>query len=363
MAVSRSTVAASVAAGSFPSLHERAIVVDGLVVSRWCREVFEAMRAGGITAANCTVAVWEGFEPAMGNIASFTHSLDEHTDLIRRVLTVDDVLAAKAEGRVGVILGWQNTSPIEDDLRRLALFHDLGVRVAQLTYNTQNFVGAGCYESRDSGLSDFGREVVAELNRVGIVIDLSHVGPVTTRETVLASEAPVSFTHVCPAALKAHPRNKSDDELRRVADRGGMVGLTPFPWFLSEPTLDAYLDAVEHVIGVAGEEHVGIGTDFTEGHGDEFVEWIMRDKGYARLLTATPLDELRVVMPEGIGRIAEWPNLTAAMEARGWTEPRILRLLGGNWVRYLGDVWSRRPHREAEYAPNTACSRSATSRS
>jgi len=322
-----------------PSLHERAIVVDGLVVSRWSREVFEAMHMAGITAANCTVAVWEGFEQGMGNVAAFTRWFGEHSDLIRRVLTVDDVYAAKAEGRVGVILGWQNTSPIEDDLRRLALFHGLGLRVVQLAYNTQNFVGTGCYESRDSGLSDFGREVVAELNRLGIVIDLSHVGPLTTREAVLASELPVSFTHVCPAALKPHPRNKGDDELRLVAERGGMIGVTPFPWFLREPTLDAYLDAVEHMIGVAGEEHVGIGTDFMEGHGDEFVEWIMRDKGYARLLTATPLAELHVVMPDGIARLAEWPNLTAAMEARGWTEARILRLLGGNWLRYLGDVW------------------------
>ena len=330
-------------ADSGQTLHDRAIVVDGLVVSRWSREVFEAMRAGGLTAANCTVAVWEGFEPTMRHIASFGRWLDEHADLIRRVLTVEDVRAAKAEGRVGVILGWQNTSPIEDDLRRLPLVHELGVRIVQLTYNTQNLVGAGCYESRDPGLSDFGREVVAELNRIGIAIDLSHVGSTTARDAALASEAPVAFTHVCPAALKAHPRNRSDDELRLVAKRGGMVGLTPFPWFLSEPTLDAYLDTVEHVIGVAGEEQVGLCSDFTEGHGDAFLEWIMRDKGYARLLTTTPLDELRVVMPEGIRQLSEWPNLTSAMEARNWSESRILRLLGENWLRYLGDVWSTTP--------------------
>ncbi len=321
------------------SLHGRATVVDGLVVSRWGREVFEGMRAGGITAANCTVAVWEGFEAAMASIASFAHWFDEHDDLIRQVRTVADIHAAKAEGRVGVILGWQNVSPIEDDLRRLILFRELGLRVVQLAYNTQNLVGSGCYESSDSGLSDFGREVVAELNRLGIVIDLSHVGPVTAKDAILASGAPVSFTHVCPAALKAHPRNRSDAELRLVAERGGMIGVTPFPWFLREPSLEGYLDAVEHVIGVAGEEHVGIGTDFVEGQSDDFVEWIMRDKGYARLLTATPLEELRVEMPPGIARLAEWPNLTDAMEARGWSETRILGLLGENWLRYLGDVW------------------------
>ena len=325
------------------ALHERAVVIDGLVVSRWSREVFEGMRAGGITAANCTVAVWEGFEATMANVAEFHRYLGEHDDLIRPVLTVDDVGHAKAEGRVGVILGWQNTSPIADDLRRLPLFHELGLRVVQLAYNTQNAVGSGCYESRDSGLSDFGREVVADLDRLGIVIDLSHVGPLTAKEATLASTRSVAFTHVCPSALKAHPRNKGDDELRLVAERGGVIGVTPFPWFLREPTLDAYLDAVEHVIGVAGEEHVGIGTDFTEGHGDEFVEWIVRDKGYGRLLTTTPLDELRIVMPAGLARLADWPSLTAAMTARDWSEERILRLLGGNWLRFLGDVWGR-PH-------------------
>ena len=334
---------------SASGLHERAIVVDGLVVSRWGREVFESMHAGGITAANCTVAVWEGFDEGMANIAAFDGWLAAHGDLLRPVRTVADIRAAKEEGRVGVVLGWQNVSPLEDDLRRLVLFRDLGLRVVQLAYNTQNAVGAGCYESRDSGLSDYGRDVVAELNRLGIVIDLSHVGRLTAREAALASERPVAFSHVCPAALAAHPRNRDDDELRLVAERGGIVGVTPFPWFLREPTIDAFLDAVEHVVDVAGEEHVGIGTDFTEGHGDAFVEWIMRDKGYGRLVTETPLAALRIVMPEGLERLADWPSLTRAMESRGWSEERILRLLGENWVRFLGDVWpstAQEPRRE-----------------
>lgn len=320
-------------------LHAGAVVVDGLVVSRWSREVFEGMRTGGITAANCTVAVWERFDEGMANVAAFARWFDEHADLVRPVLSVADVRAAKEEGRVGIVLGWQNVSPLEDDLRRLALFRDLGLRVVQLAYNTQNAVGSGCYESRDSGLSDFGREVVAELNRLGVAVDLSHVGRLTAREAALASEQPVAFTHVCPAALRPHPRNRDDEELRLVAERGGMIGVTPFPWFLREPTLAAFLDAVEHVIGVAGEEHVGVGTDFTEGHGDAFLEWIMRDKGYGRLVTPTPLEELRIVMPEGLRRLADWPSLTAAMEERGWSEQRIHRVLGENWLRFFGEVW------------------------
>jgi membrane dipeptidase len=321
------------------SLQDDAIAVDGLVVSRWSREVFESMRAGGITAANCTVAVWEGFTDGMANMASFKRWFVAHDDLIRPVRSVEDVFAAEREGRVGIILGWQNTSPIEDDLSRLALFHELGLRVAQLTYNTQNFVGSGCYESRDSGLSDFGRETVGQMNALGIAIDLSHVGSRTSRDAVLTSSTPVAYTHVCPAALKAHPRNKSDEELRLLADRGGMVGVTPFAWFLREPTLDAFLEAVEHIIGVAGEEHVGVGTDFSEGHGSEFLEWIMRDKGRGRLVISEPLDQVSLALPPGLERLSDWPNLTTAMERRGWSELRITRVLGQNWLRFFGDVW------------------------
>jgi membrane dipeptidase len=321
-------------------LHDDAIAVDGLVIARWSRDVFGAMRAGGITAANCTVAVWEGFVDGMRSVAAFKRELAEHDDLIRPVRTVDDVHAAKREGRVGIILGWQNTSPLEDDLSRLALFHELGLRVAQLTYNTQNLVGCGCYETRDSGLSDFGREVVDEMNALGIAIDLSHVGSVTSRDAVLASSRPVAYTHVCPAALKAHPRNKDDGELRLLAERGGVIGVTPFAWFLRDPTIDAFLDAMEHVIGVAGEEHVGIGTDFTEGHGRAFLEWLMRDKGRGRLLVSTPLDELDLQMPAGLERLRDWPNLTTAMEARGWSDQRIERILGANWLRFFADVWN-----------------------
>jgi membrane dipeptidase len=319
------------------------ITVDGLVVSRWGADVFHAMHAGRLTAANCTVAVWEGFSEGMRNIARFKHWFLEYGRIIRPILSVQDIRAAHREGRVGVILGWQNTSPLEDDLSRLRLFHELGLRVAQLTYNTQNHVGSGCYESKDSGLSGFGHDVVAEMNALGIVIDLSHVGPKTSEDALRASAQPVAYTHVCPAALKPHRRNKADGQLRAVAERGGVVGVTPFAAFLPAATLGAYLDALEHVIDVSGEEHVAVGTDFTEGHDASFLEWIMRDKGHGRIVTDTALEELSLEMPAGLERLCEWQNVVAAMEARGWTERRIARVCGENWMRYFGDVWSRTP--------------------
>jgi membrane dipeptidase len=316
------------------------IVVDGLLVSNWGPAVFAAMRSGGITAANCTCCVWEGFRETVGNIMRLQALIREHDDLVCQVRDVEDIRQADRDGRSGVILGFQNLSAIEGDLGHLGVFHQLGVRVAQLTYNTQNLVGSGCYESSDGGLSDFGREVIAEMNRLGILIDLSHVGPDTARDAVAASSVPVAYTHVAPAALARHPRNKTDEELRRVAEAGGVVGITFLTWFLeggSDSTLEHCVRALEHAIDVAGEDHVAFGTDFTEGHGPEFLEWIMRDKGTARLL----VDDVKpLAMPQGLGQIRDLPNLIDAMSARGWSDDRITKVMGANWLRLYAETWA-----------------------
>lgn len=324
-------------------LHRDAIVVDGLQISRWGRDIFEEQHAAGITAVNCTCSVWEGFVETMDNIARWKGWFREHGDLLRPVKTVEDVHAAKAEGRVGVVLGFQNLGAIETDLRRLELFKELGVGVMQLAYNTQNLVGAGCYESVDRGLTDFGHEVVAEMNRLGILVDLSHVGSNTSRDAILASSRPVAYSHTCPAATNPHPRNKTDEEIRFIAERGGFVGVTLLPWFLradGKATLADYVDAIEHVVNVAGEDSVGIGTDYMQGYGLAFIEWLRRDKGYARLVSPLPKAEGDAfAMPAGLDRIVDWPSITAEMERRGWPEERIRKLIGGNWLRLLGSVW------------------------
>ena len=141
-------------------LHTSAIIIDGLIVSNWSRSVFEDMLKGGVTAANCTCSIWEGFESSMQNLAQWKGWFRDHNDILLQVHQAKDISRAKAENKVGIILGWQNTSGIEDRIDYLSIFRDLGVRVMQLTYNTQNFVGSGCYESEDSGLSDFGRDAV-----------------------------------------------------------------------------------------------------------------------------------------------------------------------------------------------------------
>ncbi len=319
------------------AVHERAVVIDGLVIANWSRELFEDMRRGGLTAANCTVSVWEDFEATVRNIAAFNGFFREHSDLIMPVRTAADILTAKERGRTGIILGFQNAHAFEDQIGYVEVFKQLGVGIVQLCYNTQNLVGTGCYE-RDGGLSDFGREILAEMNRVGVLADLSHVGAATSREVIEASNQPVCYSHCLPAGLKAHPRNKTDEELRFIAEHGGFVGVTMFPPFLkngNDSTVDDYAEAIEYVIDRCGEDAVGVGTDFTQDQGREFFEWLTHDKGYARRLTRFG----EIVNPEGIRTLGEFPNLTDALLRRGWPEARVEKVIGGNWVRLLREVW------------------------
>jgi membrane dipeptidase len=295
------------------------------------------MRRGGLTAANCTCSVWEGFQATMTNIATWKGYFRDHADLLRQVYTTTDIQHAKKEGKTGIVLGFQNTTAFEDNPGYIQLFKELGVGIVQMCYNTQNLIGTGCYE-RDGGLSGYGHDVVAEMNRVGIMCDLSHVGPKTSDDVIRASTKPVAYSHCLPSGLKDHPRNKSDAQLKFIADRGGFIGVTMFPTFLERgvnATVDDYVEAIDYVINIVGEDVVGIGTDFTQGYGKPFFDWLTHDKGTGRRLT----DFGDIINPKGIRTIGEFPNLTTAMEKAGWPERKIRKIMGENWVRVLRDVW------------------------
>jgi len=320
-------------------LHDSLAIFDGLIIAKWSRPVFVDMRWGGLTGANCTCSVWENFTDTMRNIAAWNRLFRENADLIAQASSVADIRAAKASGRTAIVLGFQNVSAFEDQICYIEIFKRMGVGIVQMAYNTQNLVGTGCYESKDPGLSDFGRDVVAEMNRVGLLCDLSHVGPQTSRDVAAVSRKPVCISHCLPAALKAHPRNKSDEELRYVADHGGFVGVTMFSPFLPKgphSTVDDYVDAIAHVVNLLGEDTVGIGTDFTQGHDRSFFDWITHDKGNGRKLT----DFGAVINPDGFRTLGDYPNLTGAMSRKGWGNARIAKIMGENWLRVLGDVWS-----------------------
>lgn len=321
--------------------YDDAILIDGLVIARFSRDVFEDMRKGGITAANCTCSVWHDFRATMANIAQWKRWFAEHDDLITQVYTTDDIRRAKAEGRVGIMLGWQNTSGIDDDIGNLVLFRELGVRIVQLTYNSQNLVGSGCWESHDGGLSDFGRHAIDEMNRLGILIDLSHVGPKTSEDAIKYSKEPVAYTHCCPM-LKKHARNKTDEQLRSIADRGGFVGFASYTPFLpkgEESTLDDCVAGMEYLINLIGEENVGIGTDWVQDQDVEFFTYLSSDKGKGRP-TATPHKKVPA-MPKGLETLGDFRNFVPAMERAGWSETRIRRVLGENWLRFLDRVWTQ----------------------
>jgi len=318
-------------------IHANAIVIDGLIISKWDRPVFEDMRKGGLTAANCTVSVWEDFRGTVHNIAHMKSLIRANADLLTLVRSTSDIEQAKRYGRTGVILGFQNAQAFEDHLGHIEAFADMGVRVVQLCYNTQNLIGTGCYE-RDGGLSGYGHEVIAEMNRAGIMVDLSHVGAKTSEEAILASKKPVTYSHCLPAGLKEHPRNKSDEQQRFIADRGGFIGVTMFPPFLRrgpESTVKDYVEAIDYVINLVGEDCVGVGTDHTQGYGKEFFDLLTHDKGRHRRLT----DFGTVQNPMGIRTIGEMPNLTTEMERAGWPVGKIEKIIGGNWLRVFKDVW------------------------
>ena len=320
------------------TLHQEALVIDGLIISNWDRSVFEDMRKGGISAANCTVSVWEDFKGTVANIAAMKKLIRDNADLLTLGRTTADIEQARRDGKTAIVLGFQNAHAFEDHLGHIEAFHDMGVRVVQLCYNTQNLIGTGCYE-RDGGLSGYGREVVAEMNRVGIMVDLSHVGAKTSEEAILASKKPVTYSHCLPAGLKEHPRNKSDAQLKFIADHGGFIGVTMFPPFLRrgiESTVDDYVEAIDYIVNLVGEDCVGVGTDFTQGYGNDFFEWLTHDKGVNRRLTSFGA----IQNPLGIRTIGELPNLTAAMQSAGWPERKIVKVMGRNWLRVFGEVWN-----------------------
>ena len=201
-------------------VYDEAIVIDGLNVSNWESDaVFERLRAGNITAINATVATWENFVQTMAHLAVWMRRFRERHDIVQ-VKETADIYAAKKLGKTGIILSFQNASPIENELDRLGLFLALGVRVIQLTYHETNLLGSGCWERNDCGLSNFGVDAVREMNRLGIVIDLSHVGPKTTMDAIEMSEQPVAITHANARSFCDHPRNKEEEASSSSPKRG-----------------------------------------------------------------------------------------------------------------------------------------------
>ena len=327
-------------------IYDEAIVIDGLSISNWESDaVFRRLRAGNITAINATVATWENFLQTMAHLSAWMRRFRERDDILQ-VKETADIYAAKEQGKTGIILSFQNASPIENELDRLGLFLALGVRVIQLTYHETNLLGSGCWERTDGGLSNFGLDAVREMNRLGIVIDLSHVGPKTTMDAIEMSEQPVAITHANARSFCNHPRNKEEDALKLLAEKGGVVGATSYAHFLPkgfDSTVEDFVDAIDDMVERVGIDHVAIGTDSTHDQPLEFWHYIGSQQGTKFPSTfadgSVPYTELSF-QPKGIDSPAEFPNLAEALVNRGYSAEDITRLLGGNWMNLFERVWN-----------------------
>jgi len=299
----------------------------------------------GITGVNLTVSSGD-FEATVAKIARWEAEIDRHAEALQRVRTVEQLMEAKRTGRLGVIYGFQDSTPIDRDLDRTEVFGNLGVKVVQLTYNVRNLVGDGCLEPGNAGLSNLGHALVERMDELGIIVDVSHCGQRTTAEGITASGNPVAISHSGCSAVAPHPRSKRDEELRSMAERGGVVGIYLMP-FLSPgrvPTAEDVIAHLEHALQVCGEDHVGIGSDLSvtpidmsDAYWDAHREFVRRriEGGIAApnedpdiLFTVPDLNS-----PRRLEMIAD------RLAAKGHRATVIEKVLGGNWVRLFREVW------------------------
>jgi membrane dipeptidase len=332
-------------------VHREATIVDGLV---FMSDGYTAdLKEGNVAAINLTVAHMESnFQDACDSAAEWLQRVNAPGSSWHLVKTVADIRAAKAQGKVGLIMGWQNMRAIEDQLHRIAFFHALGIRVMQLTYNNRNFIGDGCLETENSGLSLFGRRVVREMNKVGVAIDLSHVGERTSFQTVETSEKPVFLTHANAHAVVAMPRNKTDALIKAVAATGGTVGVSiygPMCWDRNpahEPSLDDFLRHLDHIVNLVGVKSISFGTDLPAVKDLRSVDHILE-------MTRTRFPENVGAYEQALGGGArqrylrevgsplDFPLITNTLIDRGWSAADIHGLLGENFMSALDAVWAR----------------------
>ena len=340
--------------------YERAMVIDALGAisdpdpgatagSEPSARLLQDLRESGLTAVSVTLSVGitgDRIAKAIRRIATLDEMVAAAPDVLMRVRKAADLNIAKTTRRLGLIYNVQDTSLMENDLSRVAMLRALGLRVMQMTYNTRNLVGDGCLERADSGLSNLGRDLVAELNRARVVMDLSHGGRTTIAEAIHEAKAPPVISHTGCRDLHNHPRNVFDTELRALAAKGGVVGIYFMPFLV--PTGNAtkadLIRHIEHAINVCGEDHVGLGTDGNISAtlvDDQYRESMRKDYEDRRAKGIAAPGE----SPEMHQFILEYNHprrflsLAQDLSARGWPARRIDKLLGGNFARVYREVW------------------------
>jgi microsomal dipeptidase-like Zn-dependent dipeptidase len=317
-------------------------IIDALQYCNWSPEIFRQMREGGVTAVHVTICYHENFRETVANIAAWNRRFEEHRDRLLHARSGADVRQAQAEGRTAIIFGLQNCSPIEDDIGLVEICHQLGIRFMQLTYNNQSLLASGCYESEDSGITRMGREVIREMNRVGLVIDMSHSGERSTLEAIDISARPITVTHANPSFWHPGRRNKSNAVLKALTARNGMLGFSLYPHHLKDGShcrMEDFCAMVARTAEMVGADHLGIGSDLCQNQPDSVVTW-MRNGRWTRTLD----------FGEGSAAAAGFPpqppwfrdnrdfhKIAEGLRAVGFSGTEVDGIMGANWLRFFDD--------------------------
>ena len=352
------TLGCAAAAGGFatPGLMAarqaaRSVAIDGLgeIHLDYPTSLLDEIRASGmrgcvVTLGNPALQGASAYDSMAAELRAYDTHVRAHPERLSRVEKPADLDAAIARGTIGLIYYLQNSTPIGDDLARLQELHRHGVRIIQLTYNSRNLVGDGCMERTNAGLSHFGVDLVARMNGSGMLVDLSHCGEATTRDAIAVSTRPVAITHAGCKRVFDHPRNKTDEVIKAMADKGGVIGIfqiNPYIGGKERNTLDDYLAHVDHAMKVAGEDHVGIGSDREHRTIPDTAE--EKQKLIDELSRLRPVSAASFRWPFFISELnhpRRMETIAQALGRRRYTPRQVDKVLGGNWLRLFKESFS-----------------------
>jgi len=334
------------------------------------RDYLLLLKQGGVTAVNFTTAINENCGAACRKIAQVLRTISELQEgRVIQIREAEDIRRAKREELVGLILGFQNVMPIEDNFDLLWLYDALGVKIIQLAYNTRSLAGDGCFERTNAGLSEFGMELVRKMNRLGILIDVSHCGYRTTIDILEKSNDPVAITHSSARHLNplTYQRSKTDEQIKALAENGGVMGIIAESTFLASSgyegaTIDECLAHVRYVTNLVGVDHVGIGSDIIEFMDEKYLT-SLRSRGLSHsskpfdvYLEAEYLSKTRAetIYASTFNTLAKSQNITMGLVASGFSDDEILEILGGNFLRLFSRVWKKRSQLRSSEDPRGA---------
>jgi len=306
------------------------------------------MREGRIDAVHVTISYHENFRETVLNFEQWNRWFEQYPDLIMKGQWAEDVDRARATGRTAIFFGFQNPSPIEDDIGLVEIVHTLGARFMQLTYNNQSLLATGCYEAEDSGITRMGKQVIKEMNRVGLVVDMSHSADRSTIEAADLSQRPIAITHANPYVWQPALRNKKNDVIRAVTENGGMFGFSLYPHHLkgkTDCTLQDFCEMIARTAETFGAEHLGIGSDLCQDQPDSIVEWMRvgrwsKEIDYGEGSAAAPGFP---PMPDWFRDNRDFANIENGLRATGLNADEVAGIMGGNWYRFYAENFVPQP--------------------